>query len=210
MRLKIFKMITVIVGSMMITGSAMAQDVSSQASSLSSDSPFAYVEIFRVLSESTDGQSANVQVQELSEQKMAEIEAKNAEMEARIESLDTQLEEQQLRLQQGQNVMSAEARLSLQREISRVQIEAQRTSQDSQAEMERFTQDAEGEVQALQQQLQIEFQQKLGPVLDQIALDKQLSFIFSAGEGGLIWADQALNITQELIDTLNQNEAGTP
>ena len=210
MRLKRFKIITSIIGFMMITGSAMAQDVSSQASSFPSDSRFAYVEIFRVLSESTDGQAANVRVQELSEQKVAEIEAKNAEMEERITSLDTQLEEQQLRLQQGQNVMSAEARLNLQREISRLQIEAQRTSQDSQAEMERFTQDAEAEVQALQQQLQIEFQQKLGPVLDQIALDKQLAFIFSAGEGGLIWADQALNITQELIDTLNQIEAGTP
>ena len=65
--------------------------------------------------ESTDGQAANVRVQELSEQKVAEIDGKNAEMQGKIEAITAQLEEQQTKLQQGQNVMSAEARLSLQR-----------------------------------------------------------------------------------------------
>ena len=106
--------------------------------------------------------------------------------------------------------MSTEARLSLQREISRLQLDVQRTTQDAQAEAERLTQDAEAEVQALQQELQIEFQQKLVPVIEQVAADKELSFIFSAGEGGLIWANTELDLTQELIDLLNAQTGSAP
>ena len=210
MRLNRLRTLAVIAVCMIVAGSAAAQAPTPPAASFPSGAKFAYVDIQRVAGESTDGQVANVRVQELSEQKVAEIEGKNAEMQGQIEAITAQLEEQQTKLQQGQNVMSAEARLSLQREISRLQVEVQRVSQDSQAEMERFTQDAEAEVQELQQQLQIEFQQKLVPVIEQVAGEKQLSFIFSAGDGGLVWADAALDVTQELIDKLNQAAAGTP
>lgn len=169
----------------------------------------AYVDIQRVAAESDSGKSANVRVQELSQQKLSELEAKNGELQERVTSLNEQLQEQQQKLQQGQNIMSAEARMGLQREISRLQVDIQRTSQDSQAESERLTQDAEAEVQALQQELQIEFQKRLVPVIEQVAVDKGLSFIFSAGEGGLIWADNELDLTQELIDLLNA-QTGAP
>ena len=196
--------IVVVIGCMVAGVSVFAQQTAAPASSFPSSATFAYVDIQRVAGESTDGQAANTRVQELSQQKLAEIEAKNTEMQGRIEDINAQLEEQQTKLQQGQNVMSAEARLNLQRDISRLQVDVQRLTQDSQAEMERFTQDAEAEVQELQQQLQIEFQQKLVPVIEQVALDKQLSFIFSASDGGLIWADPVLDVTQELIDKLDQ------
>ena len=190
--------------------SATTQQAATSAASFQAAAKYAYVDIQRVAGESADGQAANVKVQELSQQKVAEIDAKNAEMQGQVDALNAQLQEQQTQLQQGQNVMSAEARLTLQREISRLQVEVQRTTQDSQAEMQRFTQDAEAAVQELQQELQLEFQKKLVPVIEQLAADKGLSFIFSAGEGGLIWADPALDITQELIDKLDQASAGTP
>ena len=173
-------------------------------------SKFAYVDIQRVAAQSADGQVANERVQELSQQKVTEIDAKNVELQGRINALNEQLQEAQTKLLQGQNVMSADARLSLQREISNLQVEIQRTSQDSQAEMERFTQDAEGDVQELQQQLQLEFQTKLVPAIERVAADRQLSFIFSAGEGGLIWASQALDITDEIIAIVNSGSATTP
>ena len=173
-------------------------------------STFAYVDIQRVAAESIHGQAANLRVQELSQQKVTEIEAKNAELRGRIDALNQQLQEAQTKLAQGQNVMSADARVSLQREITRLQLEIQRTGQDSQAEVERFTQDSEVEVQELQQQLQIEFQTKLLPAIEQVAADRQLQFIFSAGEGGLIWADRALDLTDEIIGMVNGEAAPTP
>jgi Skp family chaperone for outer membrane proteins len=175
--------IAVIAGSVLAAVSATAQQPAAPASSFPAGAKFAYVDIQRVAGESEDGQAANVRVQELSQQKVAEIEAKNTEMQGQVDALNAQLLEQQTKLQQGQNVMSAEARLALQREISRLQVEVQRTTQDSQAEMQRFTQDAEAAVQELQQELQIEFQKKLVPVIELLVADKGLSFIFSVGDG---------------------------
>ena len=199
-----------VTGCLLVAGSANAQEPAAPESSPRTAGGLAYVDIQRVATESTAGLEANEKVQELSEQKLSEIEARSTELQGKVAALDEQLREQQQKLQQGQNVMSAEARLSLQRQISKLQVDIQRTTQDSQAEAQRLTQDAEAEVQALQQQLQIEFQKKLVPVLEQVAADRRLSFIFSAGEGGLIWADTSLDLTQEFIELLNAQTGDAP
>jgi outer membrane protein len=168
-----------------------------------------FIDIQRIVAESEVGKAANARVQELSQQKLAEIEANNSELQGRLTAVEEQLQELQSKAEQGATVMSAAARLNLQREITSKRAEVERTRQDAQTEAQRVTQDADTEVQALQQELQIDFQQKLGPVIDQVATDRGLSFIFNATEGGLIWADQALDLTQELIDLLNA-QTGAP
>ena len=188
---------------------AQEQDAPAAAEPVAGDGALAYVDLQRVAAESDAGQQANARVQELSQQKLSEIELKTAELQGRVTALNEQLQELQQKLQQGQNIMSAEARIELQRQISKLQIDVQRTTQDSQAEAERLTQDAEAEVQQLQQELQIEFQKRLVPVLEQVALDRKLSFIFSVSEGGLIWADTSLDLTEELIELLNA-QTGAP
>ena len=207
-----FWIVAIVATALLIAGSANAQDEETVASAgtPTMGDGLAFVDIQRVATESDAGQAANAQVQELSQQKLSEIETKNTELQGTVTALNEQLQEQQQKLQQGQTVMSTEARLSLQREISRLQLDVQRTTQDAQAEAERLSQDAEAEVQALQQELQIEFQQKLVPVIEQVAADKRLSFIFSAGEGGLIWANTELDLTQELIDLLNAQTGSAP
>ena len=69
--------------------------------------------------------------------------------------------------------------------------------------MQRFTQDAQAEVQELQQQLQQEFQQRLEPVLQQVATDMGLQFVFNGPDAGLVWADAALDISAEVIKKLD-------
>lgn len=138
---------------------------------------FAFVDLQRVAAESVEGQAANARVQELSEQKVAEIEEKN-----------TMLQASQQKLAQGQTVLSPDVRLQLQREIDRMLLE-----------IERFSQDAEVEVGTLQQTLQIEFQQKLMPIIDQVANEKQLHFIFSLVDSGLVWWARSLDVTDEII-----------
>ena len=64
-------------------------------------------------------------------------------------------------------------------------------------------------MQELQQQLQIEFERKLVPAIDQLANEKQLAVIFNAQQG-LVWADPSLDITQELIDLLNSESPDSP
>ena len=170
---------------------------------------FAYIDIARIAAESTEGQAANAKVQELSEQKVAQLEATNTQVQERVNGMNQQLIEARQKLQQGQNVISVEAASSLQREISRLEVDIQRATQDSQAELQRMSQDAEAEVTELQQSLQADFETKLIPAIDKLAAEKGLSFIFNAAQG-LVWADPSLDLTQELIDTLNGQGAPTP
>ena len=138
--------------------------------------------------ESLDGQAANQRVQALSEQKVQVLEGRTVELQA-----------SQQQLQQNANVMSAEAQLQLQRDIERLSIDIQR-----------MTQDAENEVAELQQTLQLEFQQKLVPAIDRVAASKGLRFIFSAGNGGLIWAAPAFDITADVVAELDKASQQTP
>ena len=146
------------------------------------DAKYAYVDLQRVAAQSTEGQAANRQVQELSEARIAEIQARTAELQA-----------SQTKLQQNASVMSAEAQLQLQQEIDRINLDVQR-----------MTQDAEAQVGQLQQTLQLEFQTKLVPAIDRVAVAMGLEFIFSAGDGGLIWANPALDISADVIEELNK------
>ena len=90
-------------------------------------------------------------------------------------------------------------RLQLQRDIDKMVLD-----------IERFSQDAEAEVGTLQQTLQLEFQQKLLPVIDRVANEKQLDFVFSVADAGLVWADVSLDLTDEIIRQLNANGSPPP
>ena len=149
---------------------------------------FAFVDLQRVAAESVEGQAANAKVQELSEQRIAELDQRN-----------TTLQANQQKLQQGQTVLSPDVRLQLQRDIDKIVLD-----------IERFSQDAEAEVGTLQQTLQLEFQQKLLPVIDRVANEKQLNFVFSVADAGLVWADVSLDLTDEVIRQLNANGSPPP
>ena len=56
---------------------------------------FAFVDIQRVATESDSGQNANTKVQELSEEKLAEIETRTTELQENVTSLNEQLQELQ-------------------------------------------------------------------------------------------------------------------
>jgi outer membrane protein len=162
---------------------------------------YGYVNLQRVLAESSVGQTASSRVQELTDTKLAEIQSRQTTLQGQIDSSNQQLLELQQKLEQGQNVMSAQARLSLQREISRLQLELQRQTQDAQAEMERVTQDADAEVAELRQELQLAFEQQLAPALDEVASERQVDLIFSIE--GLIWGRPDLDLTQAVVGKLN-------
>ena len=141
----------------------------------------AYVDLQQVASESRDGQAANQRVQTLSDEKRAEIETRNASLQAN-----------QQQLQQNSNVASAESQLQLQREIERMTIDIQR-----------MTQDAEGDIAQLQQTLQIQFNESLFPALEQVRASRGLQFIFSIGDGSLVSANPALDVTADVIQALD-------
>ena len=141
----------------------------------------AYVVLQRIANESADGRVATTRIQALQQKKAAELNEKNK-----------QLTTMQQRLEKEGSVMSASVAAELQKNIEKANVEVQR-----------FTQDAQAEVQELQQALQQEFQQRLEPVLQQVATEMGLQFVFNGPDAGLVWADAALDISGEVIKKLD-------
>jgi len=141
----------------------------------------AYVVLQRIANESADGRVATTRIQALQQKKAAELTNKQ-----------TQLSGLQAKLEKEGSVMSASAAADLQKQIEKINVEVQR-----------FTQDAQAEVQELQQTLQGEFQQRLEPVLQTVAKEMGLQFIFNGPDAGLVWADAALDISGEVIKKLD-------
>ena len=83
-------------------------------------------------------------------------------------------------------MLSEEVRGQLTKEIDRLTLDVQRAQQDAQAEVDE-----------LRNQLQREFQRKLSPVIQQLATEKGLQFIFNPEI--LYWADEALDLTAEVV-----------
>jgi outer membrane protein len=148
----------------------------------------AYVVLQRIANESADGRVATTRIQALQQKKAAELNEKNK-----------QLTTMQQKLEKEGSVMSASAAAELQKNIEKITVEVQR-----------FTQDAQAEVQELQQQLQGEFQQRLEPVLQQVAQDMGLQFVFNGPDAGLVWADAALDISAEVIKKLDSAKPAAP
>jgi outer membrane protein len=141
----------------------------------------AYVVLQRIANESADGRVATTRIQAMQQKKAAELNEKNK-----------QLTGLQAKLEKEGSVMSASAAADLQKQIEKINVEVQR-----------FTQDAQAEVQELQQQLQAEFQQRLEPVLQAVAQEMGLQFVFNGPDAGLVWADAALDISSEIIKKLD-------
>jgi len=141
----------------------------------------AYVVLQRIANESADGRVATTRIQALQQKKAAELTNKQ-----------TQVSQMQARLEKEGAVMNPATAAELQKSIEKINVEVQR-----------FTQDAQAEVQELQQQLQGEFQQRLEPVLQQVAQEMGLQFIFNGPDAGLVWADAALDISAEVIKKLD-------
>ena len=183
-----------------------AMPVAAQQASLPfpAGAKYAYVDLARILAESVHGQSANARLQQMTEQKRAEIESRQATLQAQIEAKNQNLLQLQQRLAQGETVMSIVARQNLQRDIARLQLDLQRDTEDAQAEMQRVTQDADAEVTELTQQLQLEFDSRLSPALDAVATERGVDLVFNVGQGGLVWANPALDLTQVVIDNVNR------
>jgi Skp family chaperone for outer membrane proteins len=146
----------------------------------------AYVNLNLVAQNSNEGKAASSKIQDFLKKKNAEL----ADKQKALQGL-------QGKLQQGASVMSDQARAQLEKDITRQSRELQIAQEDAQTEQQQLT-----------QQLQNEFQDKLLPIIDQIANEKSLHMVFSA-DGGPIWADRGLDLSAEVIKRLDAG-AKTP
>jgi Skp family chaperone for outer membrane proteins len=137
----------------------------------------AIVNLQQIAQLSVEGKSSTARVQALISKKQAEAAAKAK-----------QLQDNQTKLTQGGALLNDAARGQLEKEIEKLQVEA-----------DRFQQDAQAEITELQTQLQGEFQQKLFPVLNEMVKEKGLHLLLSAADSGVIAGDPGIDLTAEAI-----------
>ena len=134
-----------------------------------------------VFQNSADGRAAVTRVNALIQKKQTE----NAD-KAKL------LQGNQQKLQTSGSVMNEAARTQLEKEIDRQTKEA-----------ERFQQDAQAEINELQQELQLDFQKKILPIVQQVREEKGLQLLFSRADAGIVSWDPGIDLTTDVIKKID-------
>ena len=141
----------------------------------------AFVDFQRVAAESVEGQNSTARINAL-------VNKKQAEGAEKAKALQTN----QQKLAQSGAVMSEAARTALEKDIERQTREG-----------ERFQQDAQAEINELQQELQLEFQKKILPIVQQVRTEKGLQLLFSRADAGIVSWDPGIDLTDDLVKKLD-------
>jgi Skp family chaperone for outer membrane proteins len=143
---------------------------------------YGYVNYQQAFLESVEGR----RVQTLFQTKQNEIAERSKALEAARDKAVKQA-----------SVLSDEAKVTIQNDLDK-----------QQRDLERLVTDAEEELQRIQQQEEQNFARRLGPVIQQIAKEKQVHFVFR--EAALFWADPGVDLTPEVIALLGSAAAPKP
>ncbi len=135
----------------------------------------ALINLQAIVSNSIEGKAATAKVQELNKKKTAEIQDKTKAAQAI-----------QTKLQQGGSVLSDQARAQAEKDLQKMQRELQGMQEDAQQE-----------ITELQQNLQIDFQNRLNPIIEQVATEKGLHLVL--GVEGVVWGYAGIDISAEVI-----------
>ncbi|HET9361211.1 MAG TPA: OmpH family outer membrane protein [Vicinamibacterales bacterium] len=142
---------------------------------------YAWVNPQQVAAYSAVGKVAAEKINALRDQKTRELQDRQKTLQAN-----------QQRLERDGGVMNDQARAQLQAEIEK-----------GQRDLQRLTEDAQQEMQTLAEQVEADFNRKLFPVIERVAGQKGVHFVFNGAQSGLIWAAQGMDLTAEVIQALD-------
>lgn len=143
----------------------------------------AVIDIERIAAESEEGKAL-----------FEELKAENDKLQEESARLQQEIQDMQAKL--NSEILSQDARRRLQREVERKRTDAQRWLEDAQAEFEAKRQDGEAK-----------FQEKLGPIVEQVAQEHGIGLIFRATPGLTFVLDPSLDISPLVVQKL---DAATP
>ncbi len=141
----------------------------------------AVIDVQRVLSTSSAGKTAQERLKKLQDEKVARA----AKLQEEMKALDTEINTKKLSL-------SEEKLTGLQKQLS-----------DKQLALQRFGQDADRELGEARDKALLELEGKIKPVIDQIGKEMGLAMIFNKFESGLVYASEAIDITDTVIKRFN-------
>jgi outer membrane protein len=159
--------------------------------------PFvAVIDMARVSAESLLGKSYAAQLEKL----QTEINAEATKKQTELGKLDTALKTLQDELEKQGAVLSPEARDKKQQDIVRKTRERQAFLEDGQAEINRMRERAQQQAQAIN----AEFQQKVRPLVEQVAKEKGLDLVLDSQVAYTINHD--FDVTRDVIAKADEAE----
>jgi outer membrane protein len=145
----------------------------------------AVIDVQRVLNTSVAGKAAQDKLKKLQDDKMARA----TKLQEDMKSLDTEINTKKLSL-------SEDKLADLQKQLA-----------DKQVALQRFGQDADKELQDARDKELLALENKIKPVIDQIGKEMGLAAIFNKFESGLVYASDAIDITDTVIKRFNDSTA---
>jgi outer membrane protein len=141
----------------------------------------AVIDVQRVVTESDPGKEALQGLQKLQEQKIAEGRALQEELAA----LREQVTKQRFTL--------SEAKLA----------ELTRSIEDKDIAFRRFEDDATREIDEARRTALGRLEERIMPVIDEVGRERELTLIFNKYQSGLVYADETIDITDDVIRRFN-------
>lgn len=141
----------------------------------------AFVNFDYVAQTSDEGKAMITKLQEMQKKKTAELADRNKKLEDARKKLADQA-----------TVMNEQARAQAEREIEKMERDLQYAQQDATSEFNEFS-----------QKIQNEFGQKIRPLLEAIAKEKGLHLVLRAVPEVIAWANDGIDISDELVARLN-------
>ena len=145
----------------------------------------AVIDVQRVLTTSSAGKAAYEKLKKMQDDRVVRAQ----KMDEEIRNLDTEINTKKLSL-------SEEKLTDLQKQLS-----------DKKISMQRYAQDADREVGEARDRELAALEQKIKPVIDSIGKEMGLAAIFNKFESGLVYASEAIDITDTVIKRFNDATA---
>jgi outer membrane protein len=145
------------------------------------EAKFAFINMQTIVSESNLGKAGTKQMQALQDKKNAELQAKQKDIQAL-----------QDKMRQQQTVVSDAVMASMQKDLTKLQQEAQFMQQQAQTEVD-----------GLNQELLTSFQEKVLPIIDAMAKEKGLWVVWSIQDSGVAYVYPGLDLSAEVVKRLD-------
>ena len=142
----------------------------------------AVIDVQKVLTTSTAGKAAYDRLKKLQDDRVTKMQ----KMDEEVKTLGSELQTKKLSLSEEK------------------QAEMAKTITDKQTALQRYAQDADKEVSEARDKALQELDGKIKPIIDSIGKEMGLAAIFNKFESGLIYASEAIDITETVIKRFNE------
>jgi len=164
-----------------IRGALMAVVVAAVALPAAAQNKIAVIDVQRVVTESDPGKEVMQRLKTLTDSKSQEGQA----LQQQFAALQEQFNKQRFTV--------SEAR----------QAEMSKEIEDKQIAIRRFQDDAQREVQEAQRRELGGLEERILPIINQVGQEQSFTLIFNKFQSGLVYADETVDITDEVIRRFN-------